>query len=277
MTFEDLIKESQRLSKRANVRLKAQENKNTIEGAYLNAQEYLGNNRTRFYEGKKFSSQAEVEQQIIALNEYLNSKTSTISGYKKEQNKVTYVDTLKMSIEEKKQLYKKQVQTANRRLYTLEKNGYGNTHAIKKAQAFNHAQHVGNRFLSYSKIKNMSDKDLNNNLMHLLDFMNEKHSTIRGIKHSNKMRIDTFRLKGVNIPKGKEEDFQHFLESEQFRTMKKYGDSGQFVDAFARALDKGIDASEITLAFQQFLDDENPKTFDVIEEELGISEWIGME
>lgn len=267
--LNNLIKEQQRLAKRANVRMKAQETKGTIESSYKQAQAFLGE-RNRFYEGKKWDNKEELEKQIHALNTYLQSGTSTISGYRREHEKITYNDARTLSYDDKRKLYKREVAKANARLNTLESKDFDVSHAYDRATAFTRAENKTKRFKTISKIKN--EEELNRNLMHVLDFINSKGSTIRGIKSTNRIRVDIFRDKGVNISKGNERQFNDFLDSMQLKALKKYGgDSETFIEDFAKALERGFTPDEINAQFTEFMNGE--KTIDEIEEELGIAEW----
>ena len=85
MTREEKVDLSKRLAKRANVRLSALEQKNLDNDtwAYGKANRYLkGQDRTRFFEGKKFDSERELNRQLQELTYFLNAKSSTVRGIK---------------------------------------------------------------------------------------------------------------------------------------------------------------------------------------------------
>lgn len=85
MTREEKTQLAKQLAKRANVRLSTLE-KHDLDNdtwAYGKASRYLRNqDRIRFYEGKKYNSERELNRQLQELTYFLNAKSSTIRGIK---------------------------------------------------------------------------------------------------------------------------------------------------------------------------------------------------
>ena len=74
---------AQRWSKTANARMKNLEEHNIVYYAYENAQHFLKRrNRNRFYQGKKYDSEKELNISLRYLSEFLRAKTSTMRGLK---------------------------------------------------------------------------------------------------------------------------------------------------------------------------------------------------
>ena len=102
-------------------------------------------------------------------------------------------------------------------------------------------------------------------------FLSSKSSTISGNKAIDKSIVDAFRAKGVNIPKGQENEFIDLIASDDFETLKKtYVDSGTIIMDMARLTndsDYKVSISDIQNAFSKVVD--NQLTYDVALEELG--------
>ena len=82
----DKIKLSKEYAKRDNVRLATLEKAGQTKYVYKKVKKYLRqNNREKFYEGTKFSSNAELNRQLMELSYFLNAKTSTLKGIQEIQ------------------------------------------------------------------------------------------------------------------------------------------------------------------------------------------------
>lgn len=179
----------------------------------------------------------------------------------KKIDKVDYSEIRKMSHQEKVELSKRLSKVANQRLRTLEKNNV-DYYAYASAKHFLDSTNK-KRFYQGSKFS--SEKELNAQLQELEYFLNAKTSTMRGLEAVEFKRIETFREKyDVNLEN--EDSFVSFLKSKELTAMKKYADSNQILETFARAVDDGKSEEEIFNEFQDFMQTE--KTFDEVQEIL---------
>lgn len=92
LEYDKKIQEYRKLAKRANVRLKAQEDKGLEGYIYGQASFYnkdqQGRDKNRFYEGKNFKDETELNNALQQVSYFNNAKTSTISGIKKYNKNV---------------------------------------------------------------------------------------------------------------------------------------------------------------------------------------------
>jgi hypothetical protein len=280
MTEEQQIKELQKITKRANVRLTLLEEKGQTGESYNKVQKFLQNDvRNRFYEGKKYTTE-KIKSTFEALSNFMNDVGSTLGGVKKD-----VVNTIKNTIKQKgsfnitdmehftrqEKIYASEFLSsdANKKLNNLEKEGV-ETPASKQAKYYNDVTgRKKNRFYRGGNFK--TDKDLAIHLDNVLAFENSKSATLEGYNETYNKRIETFRDKGVNIPEGKENDFFDFLSSNEFKTLSKYADSDQVIETYVDARNKDVDVKEINNAFQEFLN--NDLTFDEVQERLKVAKW----
>jgi hypothetical protein len=102
-------------------------------------------------------------------------------------------------------------------------------------------------------------------------FNASKTSTVEGYNAMNEGRLETFKAKGIDIPKGHEDEFFDYLSSMQFKKMGAVEDSNQVAKAFNKARKAGHDAMEIVKGFNEVLN--NNLSLDQVEEKLHIAEW----
>jgi hypothetical protein len=278
MNETEQAKELKKMAKRANVRLSLLEETDITNESYKQAEQYnikQGKEKNRFYEGVKYKTKEAIKSAFNALTNFLNSKKSTLSGIHAE------IDTLiekgqfdtntlkKLSEKEKIYVAKKGASIANKRLAELEKEGI-DYYAYAKAKHYNEATgRDKNRFYRGSKFR--SERDLNIHIQNIFDFLNAESSTAEGIKNINDRRINMFKEKGVNIPKGREKDFYDFLSSEQFKNLGKYADSNQIIETFVDARKMGLDVDLINEEFTNFMNGE--LDFDEVQEKLHVAKW----
>lgn len=282
LSYNDKVNELRKMAKRANVRSALLEDTKQYNEVYKQAENYnkqQGREKNRFYEGKKYNSQKEINDSFTALSNFLNNKLSTLGGIEKEVS--TKIETLidkgqfdyktlnELTDKEKIYASKKMASLANKRLRNLEDNGI-DYYAYANAKHYNEASGRNkNRFYRGGKFKN--DRDLNIHIQNMGKFLNARSSTIEGIEQSYNNRINTFRNKGVNIPIGKEKEFFDFLSSQQFKALAKYADSDQIAETYANARNKDIDVDLINEGFTKFMNDE--MSWDQVQEFLHIAKW----
>jgi hypothetical protein len=174
-----------------------------------------------------------------------------------------------MSDKELTYVAKESAKIANKRLGQLEKADI-DYYAYGKAQHYNEATgRKNNRFYRGGKFD--SKKDIMIHIQNVYGFLNSESSTPKGVKNIHDRRIETFRQKGLNIPKGKEEDFYNFLTSEQFTNLGKYADSNQVLDLFVDARNAKIDSDKINKEFEDYLNTDID--LDTVRERLKIAKW----
>lgn len=107
-TIDNATSELRRLSKVANQRLKTLEKSDNKKFAYKNAMEWLNEKgRTRFYTGRKYKNTMEMREQLKVLTDFLNAKTSTLTGIKSIKNTriETFEKKLGMAIKSEKDFF----------------------------------------------------------------------------------------------------------------------------------------------------------------------------
>jgi len=279
---EQQEKELKKMAKRANVRASLLEESGIINQAYYQAQDYnfeQGRLKNRFYEGTNYKTSSSIKDAFSALSNFLNDKKSTLGGIQSDvQNKVKDLiqkgqfdyDTLK-GMSDKEILYasKEASRQANKQLKQLEKAGL-TKFAYEVADHYNkETGRPKNRFYTGGKFNN--DKDIKVHIQNVTHFLNSKTATHEGYKQIAIDRLDRFREKGIDIPKGKEKEFYDFLSSEQFKNLGKYADSNQIIETFVDARNAGIDAEMINREFIEFMNSD--MTFDEVQEKLHVAKW----
>lgn len=263
------------LTKRANSRITALKNEELNTRALKKAQRFLDKQDSdKFYQGKKYKNNREIDSTLKQVISFLSDDTSRIprkkseptQKKKRERTKIyTFEQISGASYDKKLKASQDMAKLANRRMRDLEKNGY-------QGGAYKVAVHdLGgkNRFYTGDDFK--SEKQLDLQLRQLDWFLHKESSTVGGFKAIDRRRIETLRRNGVNIPKGSEKLFIQFLKDEQFKELCKSLDSEQVLDDFADALNYIIQdfttMDEIQRRYEDYLNDEDGKTFDVYRRE----------
>lgn len=285
--FEKLTEKQQslelkKMAKRANVRASLLEESGIVNTAYFQAQDYnftKGKLKNRFYEGTKYESEKETKQAYEALSNFLSNQESTLGGVESQvQAKVHQLiengnfDFKKFSgMSEKEKIYasKEASKTANKQLKDLEKEGL-TKFAYEVANHYNETKgRDKNRFYMGGKFK--KEKDVEIHLQNVEAFLKSKTATPEGYKQIAVDRLNAFREKGIDIPKGKEKEFYDFLSSEQFKNLGKYADSNQIIETYVDARNAGVDADNINDEFVSFMNED--LTFDEVQEKLHVAKW----
>jgi hypothetical protein len=279
---EQQAKELKKLAKRANVRASLLEESGILNQAYYQAQNYnadQGRLKNRFYEGIKYKTKEAIKEAYTAVTNFLNNKKSTLGGIESDIQ-IEVKDLIKkgqfdfntlrdMSEKEKIYVAKEASKQANRQLKELEK-AHLTKFAYEIAGQYNEATgRPKNRFYTGGIFKN--EKNLNIHIQNVAHFLNSKTSSPQGYEQMNNERLEAFRKKGINIPKGKEKEFYDFLSSEQFKNLGKYADSNQVIETFVDARNANIDADMINREFQEFMNSD--MTFDEVQEKLNVAKW----
>jgi hypothetical protein len=282
LSQEQQAKELKKMAKRANVRASLLEESGIQNQAYYQAQDYnfdQGRLKNRFYEGTKYKSKEEIKEAYSALSNFLNNKRSTLGGVEEDvQQRVKTLiqkgqfdfNTLTdMSEKEKIYVAKEASRQANKQLKQLEK-AHLTKFAYEVADHYNkETGRAKNRFYTGGKFKN--EKNINIHIQNVAHFLNSKTATPEGYEQINAERLEAFRRKGIEIPKGKEKEFYDFLSSEQFKNLGKYADSNQIIETFVDARNAGIDAEMINREFREFMNTD--MTFDEVQEKLNVAKW----
>lgn len=276
------IAEVRKLAKRANVRLAYMEEQGVHNDVYNYANTYnsnIGRKKNRFFEGSKYKDTQSINDAYKVLRNFLNNKTSLMTGVKEsvidnikkdiKNNTLSYPSIMTMEDKEKEYVTSYLAKRSNSRLKALEKKGFTKG-AYAKAEIYNlQSGREKNSFYTGHNFKNVNEMNLH--IYNMIKFLNSKTSTVKGWNEINKKRINTFRSKGINIPHGKEEEFNNFLSSKQFAGFNKQVDSNQVIKMYhnAKARNKTID--EINEEFDKFMNDDY--YFDEVLEDLGIAPW----
>lgn len=280
LSFDEQIKKAKAFSKRANVRLKLiEDNKLTNNQAYNQAKkDNEGRKKVRYYEGIKYNDKEEVKKALINVVNFLNNDKSTLTGVKKdiqsrakatplESQKYGYNNLSKLSIKELSYVSRDMAKKSNTRLAILDKKGI-DYYAYEKAMVYNVKQkgREKNRFYTGTKFKNKNE--VIQQILHMKEFLQSKSSTLRGLKSIHHDRVESFRKKGLKI---KKKDERHFIDFLKSNILSKALDSGQVLNTFVDALNKGEEVEKINKEFQNFLD--GNITIDVVQERLHVAEW----
>lgn len=88
MNYRDKVELSKKLAKVANTRISTLEKTGKHSFAKDKADKFLQEHgRTKFYEGSKFENEFRLNRQLAVLQDFITSKSSTITGLKKIQVK----------------------------------------------------------------------------------------------------------------------------------------------------------------------------------------------
>lgn len=173
----------------------------------------------------------------------------------------TFQELKSLPTEQKLQQLQRLSKQANARITALEKKGieYG---AIERAK-FELSKSGRTRFYEGKKFKTENLLDVQ--LAQVYSFLKEPTSLT-----SNTLTIDETverAFKGgkilVDIPSDKKDLFVKFLHSQEFKSMKKWADSGQILDELNDMLNEGFSYEEINQGFQAFIESET-MTLDAI-------------
>ena len=279
------------LAKRANVRLSLLEEKGEINQLYKYVDTFnknQGREKNRFYEGIKYSGK-EIKETFNILSSFLNDELSTLGGVKHTiQNNIKGIikkgnidaDFIKkLPRQEKIYAVKELAKKSNSRLRSLEKAEYLKG-AYNTAKEYN-ADRNKNRYYTGT---NFAKGEMNKQIDSMVDFLNQKTSTVRYNRKIDKQRFKTFidkfkekgleeslKQRGIEFNKTTAKEFNNFLKSKQFDTLAKYGDSETVLETFFIARNKGIELEEISDAFSKFLNENIG--LDEVQERLKIAEW----
>ena len=271
------IKYIKKISATANNRIKTIE-KNGLSSqsfSYTIAKNYNEDFNRKGFGISKNASQEEINNTFNKLKYFLNADDSTSKGIEKNIRKQVKEDVANHLVDNnylknvngKEKEYKQKAlnDIANERLRVLENNkidkfAYSQVKQYTKAMGYKE-----------TRFKKVDKKHERNNFEHLVNFLNAKSSTLKGLKDTYDKRIETFRNKGVDIPNGREKEFFDFLSSEQFKTLAMRADSNQVIKTFNEARKLGEEVNDINKAFQDFLT--KNITFDVVQERLNVAEW----
>lgn len=282
LSFNQQINEVASMSKIMNTRRSLLESKGELNEVYQRSSSFLQEQgKNKYYQGKKYT-QDEVLKTFQHLSDVMTDKRSTLSGVKNSiadtinnirnnnNGMIQFADIKNFTEQEKLYTHQMLAKESNQKLGKLEKQGL-ETNAYKTAGYFN--EETGrnkNRFYRGKKFKN--NNELNIQIQNEMIFLNSPTSTKEGYNEQIIGRIKLFKEHGVNIPKNKEQDFIDFLSSQQFKALKKYGDSGQVAEIFAVARNKGKDVDEINREFTKYMNGEIE--IDEVEENLGTAPWL---
>jgi len=282
LTEKQQAQELKKMAKRANVRAKLLEETGIVNHAYYEAKDYnfeQGKLKNRFYEGTKYKSNNEAKKAYDALSNFLSDQGSTLGGIETQvQTKVQDLiqagtfDYKKFSgMSEKEKIYasKEASRQANKQLKALEKEGL-TKFAYEVAEHYNETTgRDKNRFYTGGKFK--KEKDIEIHIQNVEAFLKSKTATPEGYKQISIDRLNAFRAKGIDIPKGKESEFYDFLSSEQFRNLGKYADSNQIIETYVDARNAGVEADTINKEFMNFMNAD--LSFDEVQEKLNVAKW----
>lgn len=295
--FNSLSKTQQKktlknLAKRANVRLSLLEEKGERNSLYKYVEDYNKSNgrlKNRFYEGIKYSSSKEIKETFNMLSSFLNDDLSTLGGVKhniqdniknvlkKGDIDINYINKLP----EQEKIYAAQIlaKKSNARLRSLEKAEYIKG-AYQTAKEYN-ADRGANRYYTGGQF---SKGELNKQISSMVDFLNQKTSTVRYNRKIDRERFKTFidkfkengleeklKQRGIKFDKVTSIEFNDFLKSKQFDALSKYGSSEQIIETFFIARNKGEDLETIAEAFSKYLNEN--LGLDEVQERLKIAEW----
>lgn len=146
---------------------------------------------------------------------------------------------------------KKWAKRASQRLRELEKrNMY--TYATDSAQAYFKRSKLKGFTTS---VRGMSEPQLNAYLAELESFLGLKSSTVTGAKKAVSAIMENLKNKGISTDRlaGHEKEFEQFLHSEQFRSIKKLIDSDILFEDIQDAFEEDISLDVIMKSYEKFL------------------------
>lgn len=141
--------------------------------------------------------------------------------------------------------YKRLRETARKRLDRLRYAGYASSDIYK--------QYKG----KFPTLKEMKKKGLKieYELSRLARFLENKASTVKGMKESRSKALETLHNSGYTwLNEANLTDFFAFMEEYRAQKLDKLFDSGDAVDLFESLQDKGIEAAKVFDDFESFLE-----------------------
>lgn len=177
-----------------------------------------------------------------------------------------------MTEEQQQQVYNKLAKRANQRIRDIENKSKLHSHAADKAKMFLMDTYGRPTF---KQTKNISGIELKENLRVLEDFFTSKSSTAKGIKATQKQRIDTLTEKITDTDNRKKfksmmkeatskAQFFSFLNSRQYENLLSSLDSDQLIEDFTKAHDEGFTLDEIMQQYEIYQTSE--MTFEQVDE-----------
>lgn len=145
------------------------------------------------------------------------------------------------TIDQLQQMRRKLAKRANQRIVRLERaeslvsgESLANFGAIEKVNQYLQKQGKEGK-LRFSERQNivMSSRELKREISEIQNFLNAKTSTVSGAHKIERLRIDTFKKKGIDFASNKE--FYDFLNSDVYQKAITGFDSSTIVDVYDKA------------------------------------------
>jgi|GEM_PF-3423617 hypothetical protein len=177
-----------------------------------------------------------------------------------------------MTEDQQKQVYYTLAKRANQRFRDIE----------NKAKLHSHAVDIAREFLmdtygrtTFKQTKNIQGIELKENLKKLEEFFTSKSASAKGIRATQKQRINTLtekftdkedqkKFKSMMKDATSKNQFFNFLKSRQYQNLMKTVDSDQLIEDFTKAMDEGFSLDEIMTQYEIFQNSE--MTFEQVAE-----------
>lgn len=158
---------------------------------------------------------------------------------------------------------KKAAHAANQRLREIEKQGLQDESAYSIARRAQQARGIAREKARFPEgYKGMSDREFRQTIRAIEKFLNADTSTLSGIKTVSQKVVKSLRKKlnsrGRNIgDKATDSDLIKFLQSEEFRLLRKMYPSDEIIEDFIAELSSGRNADEIIAEYREYMIEQN--------------------
>lgn len=258
LSFDEKARIASRLAKRANSRLKALETSGESKRskAYIQTTEnsLSLNYKNRFYQGKKYSSEKNLDRALQDQINFLKEESSTVSGSKSKRayikRKEDYDIVVQKITEKDVPKLERWAKQANRNMRELEKAGFTkNAYEYAKFYTEKHKMKFPTNF------KKMTRAERESWAWKLTDFLKMKTSTVAGNIAVHKSRVESLRANGLKIKDENIDAFFEFLRDLQYEQLNKIYDSEQIMESLVELQNQGKTMKQIENAFEKVLQD----------------------
>lgn len=244
----------QQYTKTANTRLRGLEKsgEDKRSRAYIQTTQnaYSLNYKNRFYQGKNYKSQADLDNTLKDVIKFLRDETSTVRGSKSKKAYIPRkIDNNYDSIDLQHRLSEKDVKRierwgkyANKNMGELEERGLTNN-AYKYAKFY--TEKHGMRFPT--DMSKMNDNERRSWAMKITDFLKMKTSTVQGYIEVRRQRVQSLRELGFELQDDEIDNFFEFLRDRQYDMLANQYSSEQIFESFLNLRTADKDSGKVPI------------------------------
>ena len=222
----------------------------------------------KFSSATKNKTIEELKKENDFIVEKLHNNMTTLRGndndFKQRINKLIILDSKNktgkdgyyidddyiemLSDRQKKILLDKQIQIANKRIKELNKHDIENkeVNQLKVYNLENNKKELKKFYSDYNK------NDLEEYLKFVTSFNQHKSTNVEKRLKAQDKTLERFKEKGLNIPKGKEQEFFNFLDSGLYSALKDVEESEKVIDLAYQLIENDVDISQLNKKFEEY-------------------------